>query len=61
MKPLEFVRANVLEIKEVIKNNPDTKINDIFKSNTVIESTGVPKPELPRNVEPKKKEPGNFI
>ncbi len=51
----------MLEIKEVIKNNPDTKINDIFKSNTVIESTGVPKPELPRNVEPKKKEPGNFI
>jgi hypothetical protein len=51
----EFVRNIVSEVKETIKNNPGTKTNDLFKTQTVIENTAVPKPELPKPA-PKQKE-----
>ncbi|WP_296148495.1 DUF6443 domain-containing protein [uncultured Flavobacterium sp.] len=44
----ELLRNIVSETKDLIKNNPDKKINDLFKTNTVIESTGTTKPELPK-------------
>ena len=51
---LKFMKDLSSELKEAIKANPDTKVNDLFRSevnqNTVIESTGVKKPDLPRRV-----------
>lgn len=48
LTPVEFVRNLVSDLKTQIKNNPTTKINDLLKSNVVIDNTRIPKRPLPR-------------
>ncbi len=60
VKASEFVRNLVSNVKEQIKSNPTTKTNDLFKTQTVIESTGVKKTELPKPA-PKPKPDPNAI
>ena len=48
---LDFLRNLTQDLKETIKNNPDTKINDLFKPQTTtisIDNTSVKKTELPK-------------
>lgn len=48
VSPVEFIRNLVSETKDLIKNNPDVKINDILKTEVVIDNTSVPKPDIPK-------------
>jgi A nuclease family of the HNH/ENDO VII superfamily with conserved AHH len=48
LTPLEFIRTLTSNLKTQIKNNPTTKINDLLKSNVVIDKTRIPKPPLPK-------------
>jgi len=50
LKPLELVRNVAADAKEAIISKPDVKINDLFKTNVVIENTNVVKPQLPRRI-----------
>ncbi|OXA65291.1 hypothetical protein B0A58_16140, partial [Flavobacterium branchiophilum NBRC 15030 = ATCC 35035] len=45
---LNFIRNLTNELKQTIKNNPDTKVNDILKTKTAIDNTAVRKPDLPK-------------
>lgn len=61
---LEFLRDLTQDLKETIKNNPDTKINDLFKPQTttiVIDNTSVKKPELPKPAAQQAPKPKNWL
>lgn len=61
--PLQFLRNLTQELKETIKNNPDKKVNDLFKSELAPvkrDNTSVKKPELPKPAPKPKPKPGEI-